>query len=112
GTADTVSGIIGALSGRKSRYGTQWVHGDGLYFPSPDAARSASNPNFRYWQDITNAARGHASGQVISRFFRRLQEISGISNQRLLGIVLGTVARIKDEKQPQGIDVGDFLSAV
>jgi len=113
GAADTVAGIIGAMSGRTSRYGTQWVYGDGPYFSSPDGTtRSASNPNFNYWQDITLAAGGHKSGQVIYRFFRRLQEISGINNQRLLGIVLGTLARITDERQPQGIDVGDFLSAV
>lgn len=45
------------------------------------------------------------------RFYRRLQEITGISNQRLLGIVVGTMAGIRD-LDGNGIDAGDFRRAV
>ena len=113
GTASTFAGVIGAITGRTDRYGSVWVHGDGQYYPSTTAGTmSASHTGFQYWQDITLEAGSHNGGQVIMRFFRRLQEISGITNQRLLGVVLGTMAGIRDLESNGGIDAGDFRRAV
>ncbi len=109
GASDTFSGLLGAITGRTARYGTLWQYGDGGSFSG--TPRSASNSSFQYWQDITASAGAHASGQVISRFFRRLQEITGISNQRLLGIVAGTIAASQD-LEGNGYDAGDFKRAV
>lgn len=110
GAADTFSGLLGAITGRTDRYGSKWAHGDGQYYPG-GVDRRADAPNFQYWQDITREAGSHASGQVISRFFRRLQEIAGISDQRLLGIVVGTMAASRD-LEGNGFDAGDFRRAV
>ncbi|HWK50598.1 MAG TPA: hypothetical protein VNR40_11970, partial [Steroidobacter sp.] len=82
GMADTFAGILGAMSGRSVRYGPdKWTYGDGQSYSG--TTRSAANGSYQYWQDITSQAGPHAGGQVIFRFFRRLQEITGISDQRL-----------------------------
>lgn len=109
GTADTFSGLLGAITGRTNRYGSKWTYGDGHGYSG--GTRNASNPSLQYWQDIKVPPGTHASGQVISRFFRRIQEITGISDQRLLGIVVGTMAASRD-LELNGYDAGDFRRAV
>lgn len=109
--SDTIAGIYGALSSDPSKFGTPWIYGDGPNY-SGTPARSASNPSFQYWQDITADISGHAGGQVIYRFFRRLKEVSAADYQRLLGIALGTLATIKDADGNGQIDAGDFRRAV
>lgn len=120
GTAYLFAELIGAISGRTSRYGNQWVFGDGDYYAAnvPDmCAEPTSGPgctsaaNFQYWQDIQAGVDSHYGGQVIFRFFKRLQDLSGISNQRLLGVVVGTMAGIRDF-DGNGIDAGDLRRAV
>ncbi len=76
---------------------------------------SANHSSFRYWQDIDNrtdpSVTGHKAGQVIYRLFRRLKEVSGASDQRLLGIALATLDGIADV-HGKGFDAGDFRAAV
>lgn len=109
GTAYVFAELLGAISGRSDRYGAQWVYGDGQYYAG--GQKSASSPQYQHWQDITTQAGGHDGGQVIFRFFRRLQEVAGINNQRLLGVLIGTMAAIRDA-EGNGIDAGDFRRAV
>jgi hypothetical protein len=111
GMADTIAGLYGALSSNPSNFGNQWIHGDGPGYP--DSSRSASNSSYQYWQNMQSGpgVNQHTAGQVIYRFFRRLQEISGAGNQRMLGIALGTLEKIRDT-HGNGFDAGDFRTAV
>ncbi|MDY6947626.1 MAG: hypothetical protein SXG53_18110 [Pseudomonadota bacterium] len=113
GMGYVIPGLYGALSSDPSRYGDLWTFGDGPGYTG--GVMSANNPDFRYWQDIDNrndpTVTGHKAGQVIFRFFRRLKEISGVGNQRLLGIALATIDGIADA-DGNGWDAGDFRRAV
>jgi hypothetical protein len=111
-TSDLLAILVGRITGRTAAYGSGWVHGDGANYPAADSPRSASNPSYQYWQDMVSAPNGHAAGQVLLRFYYELQQLSGITDQRLLGLVLGAATGIRDFDGVNGIDIGDFRAAV
>lgn len=111
GIGYAIPAFYASLSGNPSKYGDPWTFGDGPGYVG--GVMSANSPNFRYWQDIKSGpgVTVHTAGQVIYRFFRLVKQISGASDQRMLGIALGTLDGIADV-DGNGFDAGDFRRAV
>jgi hypothetical protein len=112
GVADAVSAMMGAND--STNYGTKWQYGDGPGFSGPPRAAVID----KMWTNVSPSTylNAHDAGQVFYGYFRRLQDASSISDERVLGIALRVLAVVHDYgcdfQVCDGWDAGDFITAV
>lgn len=115
GISDAFAAVYGAVSGDPSAFGQKWVYGDGPDFRGGNQIIRRIVRDGRTnltWRSIDDASNFHDAGTAFLQFFRRLQEQSGVSDQRLLGILMGTAAGLRDLDGNGLLDSSDFARAV
>ena len=110
GFADAFSSSIAlnTPSALSALYGEAWVVGDG-----PNGVGTTRDLRvdqlFTQLNDLTQDV--HDRGQVIANYFYRVKTVSGISNRRILELVMNVGDRLVDY-DGNGMDVFDFKTAV
>ena len=94
--------------GSEVLYGEPWVMGDGDHGPGVQRDLRVDRL-FTQLNDLSQSA--HDRGLAIGNYFYRVKNASGMSNRRLLDLILNVGDRLQDY-DGNGLDVLDFKTAV